>query len=198
MRVHTLNFGDLEIAEDSVITFDDGLPGFPQLNRFVILEMDNIKPFHFLQSLPDDDTPPIALYLINPFLVDPSYDFRLTDSDMSSLKSKNSTELTIYAIATIPEDARNATLNLMAPIVINVNGRRGRQVILHDSKYSVKHPLPCGAETDSTNLDGETADTPDEATVGANLCVRPSDATDTSDTPDEATVNNETADQQAD
>ena len=156
MRIHTLNFGDLEIIQDTIITFDDGLPGFPQLRRFVVLEMENIKPFHYLQALPDDDTPPIALYLINPFLVDPSYDFRLTDSDMEAIKSKNSTELTIYAIATIPEDPGDATLNLMAPIVINVKGRRGRQVILHDSRYSVKHPLPCGAEPDSANLNGET------------------------------------------
>ena len=156
MRIHTLNFGDLEIVQDTIITFDDGLPGFPQLRRFVVLEMEKIKPFHFLQSLPDDDTPPIALYLINPFLVDPSYDFRLTDSDMEAIKSKNSTELTIYAIATIPENPCDATLNLMAPIVINVRGRCGRQVILHDSKYSVKHPLPCGAETDGADSNGET------------------------------------------
>jgi len=159
MRIHTLNFGDLEIAQDKIITFDDGLPGFPQLHRFVILEMEDIKPFHYLQALPDDDTPPIALYLINPFLVDPSYEFRLTDSDMEALKSKNSTEMTIYAIATIPSDPREATLNLMAPIVINERGHRGRQIILHDSKYSVRHPLMGGAgqEAENPELNDETA-----------------------------------------
>ena len=158
MRIHTINFGDIEIAQDTIITFDDGLPGFPQLNRFIILEMEGIKPFRYLQALPDDDTPPIALYLINPFLVDPSYEFRLTDSDMAAIKSKNSTELTIYAIATIPENPGDATLNMMAPIVINERGRCGKQVILHESKYSVKHPLPGAAEqeTDNTNQDNET------------------------------------------
>lgn len=159
MRIHTVNFGDLEIAQDAVITFDDGLPGFPQLRRFVVLEMDDIKPFKYLQALPDDDTPPIALYLINPFMVDPSYEFRLMDSDMEAIKSKNSTELTIYAVATIPADPRDATLNLMAPIVINEKDRRGRQVILHDSKYSVRHPLMSGAEpeAENSNLNDETA-----------------------------------------
>ena len=157
MRIHTINFGDLEISQDTIITFDDGLPGFPQLNRFVILEMEGIKPFRYLQALSDDDTPPIALYLINPFLVDPSYEFRLTDSDMAAIKSKNSTELTIYAIATIPENPVESTLNLMAPIVINERERRGRQVILHDSKYSVKHPLPGAAEQETDNTqDNET------------------------------------------
>ena len=158
MRIHTINFGDLEVSKDTVITFDDGLPGFPQLRRFVILEMDEVKPFHYLQALPDDDTPPIALYLINPFLVDPSYEFRLTDSDMDAIKSMNSAELIIYAVATIPADPREATVNLMAPIVINEKDRRGRQVILHDSKYSVRHPLLSGAEpeAESSDLNGGT------------------------------------------
>jgi len=79
---------------------------------------------------------------------------------MEAIKTKNSTELTIYAIATIPADPREATINLMAPIVINERGRRGRQVILHDSKYSVRHPLVGGAEpgTENTDTNGETAD----------------------------------------
>ena len=158
MRIHTVNFGDLDIAEDTIITFDDGLPGFSQLRRFVVLEMEDIKPFHYLQALPDDGTPAIALYLINPFLVDPSYEFRLTDSDMDAIKSTNSAELTIYSVATIPADPREATLNLMAPIVINEKDRRGRQVILHESKYSVRHPLLSGAETDNPAPNGEAAD----------------------------------------
>ena len=159
MRIRTINFGDLDINPDSIIVFDDGLPGFPQLRRFVILDMEEIKPFQYLQALPDDDTPPIALYLINPFMVDPSYDFRLTDSDMEAIKSMNSTELTIYTVATIPADPREATVNLMAPIVVNEKDRRGRQVILHDSKYSVRHPLMSGAgpETEGSDLNDETA-----------------------------------------
>ena len=159
MRVHTVNFGDLEIAQDAVVTFDDGLPGFPQLRRFVVLEREEIQPFHYLQALPEGNTPAVALYLINPFLVDPSYEFRLTDSDMEAIKSTDSAELTIYAVATIPADPREATLNLMAPIVINEKGRCGRQVILHDSKYSVRHPLlsSAGPETESSSPNGETA-----------------------------------------
>ena len=159
MRINTVNFGDLDIADDTIITFDDGLPGFPQLRRFVILEVEDIKPFHYLQALPDDNTPAIALYLINPFLVDPSYEFRLTDSDMEAIKSTNSAELTIYSVATIPADPREATLNLMAPIVINEKDHRGRQVILHESKYSVRHPLLSGAEAGAgdSNLNSEAA-----------------------------------------
>jgi flagellar assembly factor FliW len=138
MLIHTVNFGDLEVPDDKVIAFKEGLPGFPQIHRFAMLEMDELKPFQYLQAL---DDPPIALFVVNPFLVDPTYEFRLSDSDMEDLNSTNSAELAVFAVATIPEDPSKATLNLMAPIVINDKDRRGKQIILLESKYSVKHPL---------------------------------------------------------
>jgi flagellar assembly factor FliW len=138
MLIHTVNFGALEVPEDKIIIFKEGLPGFPQIRRFAILELDELKPFQYLQAL---DDPPIALFIINPFMIDPTYEFRLTDSDMEDVNSKNSAELAVYAVATIPDDPNEATLNLMAPIVINDKERCGKQVILHESKYSVKHSL---------------------------------------------------------
>ena len=138
MLIHTVSFGTLDVPEDKIITFKEGLPGFPQIHKFAILVREELKPFQYLQALED---PPIALFIINPFMVDPTYEFRLTDSDMDDLSSSNSAELAVFAVATIPDDPSQATLNLMAPIVINDRDRCGKQVILHDSKYSVKHPL---------------------------------------------------------
>lgn len=138
MLVQTVNFGSLEIPESKVIAFKEGLPGFPQINRFTVIELEELKPFKYLQSL---DEPLISLFIINPFLLDPNYEFRLTDPDMEDVHSTNSAELEVYAVATIPEDPNGATINFMAPIVINDKERCGKQVILHESKYSVQHPL---------------------------------------------------------
>jgi flagellar assembly factor FliW len=138
MIIHTINFGDLDIPEDKVITFKEGLPGFSQIHRFAVIELEELKPFQYLQALGDF---PIALFMINPFMVDPTYKFRLTDSDMEDLNSNNSAELAVFSVATIPEDPSQATINLMAPIVINEKDRCGKQIILLESSYSVKHPL---------------------------------------------------------
>lgn len=138
MRVYTINFGTLDVPDDKIITFKQGLPGFPQIHRYAILDAEELKPFQYLQSL---DDPPISLFVINPFLLDPGYEFRLSDSDMDEVGSSSSSELAVYVVATIPGDPQQATINLMAPIVINAKGRLGKQVILHESKYSVKHPL---------------------------------------------------------
>src|SRR5512139_507409 len=137
MLVETINFGTVEIPENKVITFKEGLPGFPEIHRFAVIELESLKPFLYLQSL---DEPLISLFIINPFLLDPGYEFRLTDSDLDDVQSTNSSGLAVYVVATIPEDPKESTINLMAPIVINDKERCGKQVILHDSGYSVKHP----------------------------------------------------------
>ncbi len=138
MLIHTVNFGDLEIQEEKIISFKEGLPGFPQIRRFTILEYEEWKPFQYLQAL---DNPPIALLIINPFLVDKGYHFDLTPSDMEEIQSPSPENVSVFAVATVPEEAEKATLNLMAPILVNETNRLGKQVILHESGYSVKHPL---------------------------------------------------------
>jgi flagellar assembly factor FliW len=138
MLIHTINFGDLEVPEEKIIAFKEGIPGFPQIRRFTFLEFEDLKPFQYLQSL---DDPPIALLVINPFLVDPGYKFQLTPSDMDDIRSSDPAGVAVYAVATVPANPEQATLNLMAPIVVNEAEQCGKQVILHDSGYSVKHPL---------------------------------------------------------
>jgi flagellar assembly factor FliW len=138
MLIKTVNFGDLEIPEDKIIDFREGLPGFPQIRKFAVLEFEDVKPFQYLQALGD---PPIALLIINPFLIDPSYEFQLSAMDMEEIQSTQAGGVVIYAVATIPDNPEEATLNLMAPIIINEKVHRGKQVILLDTKYTVRHPL---------------------------------------------------------
>jgi len=138
VHIHTINFGPIEVPGDKVLHFKEGIPGFPEIRRFAVLEIEAYKPFDYLQSL---DEPPVALLVINPFLVLPGYKFELAKSDMEDLKTDRTENVSIYTVATIPEDPEGATVNLMAPILVNEAAGIGKQVILHDSEYSVRHPL---------------------------------------------------------
>ena len=138
MHIQTLNFGAMEVSEEKILSFKEGLPGFPQIHRFTLLDLEDLKPFQYLQAL---DDPPIALLVINPFLVDPQYRFELSECDMADIECSDTRVAEIFVVATVPENPEDATLNLMAPIVINQKVQRGKQVILHDSTYSIKHPL---------------------------------------------------------
>lgn len=145
LTVQTSNFGEIEVPVESIIYFEEGIPGFPQVRKFAILQFEDVKPFQYLQSL---DDPPIALLVVNPFLIHPAYQFELGDAEMSDLKTDKPEDVTVFAVATIPENPSDATLNLMAPILINQKHRCGKQVILLDSQYSVRHPLFGSPERD--------------------------------------------------
>ena len=138
MLIRTLSFGEIEIPENKILFFREGLPGFPDHHRFAVLSFDDLKPFEYLQAL---DEPPVAFLVINPFLVLAEYRMNLSGPDLADLASSDPAELTVYAVTTVPEDPWNATVNLFAPIVVNERNRSGRQFFLHDSGYSVKHPL---------------------------------------------------------
>jgi len=138
ITVQTTNFGEIGIPPESVIHFSEGIPGFPRIHKFAILEFENIKPFQYLQSL---DDPPIALLVVNPFLLCPAYRIDLQDADMEDLHTKNTGDVSVYSVVTMTADPAEATLNLMAPILINQKDRCGRQVILLDSPFRMRHPL---------------------------------------------------------
>jgi flagellar assembly factor FliW len=138
ITIRTINFGEIEVPEEKILHFDEGIPGFPHIRQFAMLEFENLRPFSYLQSLAD---PPIALLVVNPFLFQPSYQFELGETDAGSLQAKKLDDVSVFVVATIPENSSEATINLMAPVLINEKNRRGRQVILLDSQYSVRHPL---------------------------------------------------------
>jgi flagellar assembly factor FliW len=143
ITVRTANFGEIGIPPESVLHFSEGIPGFPRIHNFAILEFENIKPFQYLQSL---DDPPVALLVVNPFLLCPAYRIDLGDADIEDLHTKNTEDVAVFSVVTIPADPAEATLNLMAPILINQKGRCGRQVILLDSPFATRHPLFVPAE----------------------------------------------------
>ncbi len=138
ITVQTVNFGEIEVPEEKILYFDEGIPGFPHIRQFAMLEFEDLRPFSYLQSL---ENPPIALLVVNPFLFQPSYRFDLGDTDAGSLQANKLDDVSVFVVATIPENPSEATINLMAPVLINEKSRRGRQVILLDSHYSVRHPL---------------------------------------------------------
>ena len=138
LSVRTATFGAIEVPEEKVLHFEEGVPGFPQLRRFAVLELEDLKPFSYLQSL---DDPPIAFLVVSPFLFQPSYRFELGEADARSLQAQKLEDVSVLVVATIPENASDATINLMAPVLINEKCRCGRQVILLDSHYPVRYPL---------------------------------------------------------
>ncbi|MFA7411154.1 MAG: flagellar assembly protein FliW [Tissierellaceae bacterium] len=137
MKVQTKEFGEIEIPEENIILFNEGIPGFEEEKRFAILiNEDKDNPFHWLQSL---DTPDLAFIITDPFKIYEDYDITLPQTAIEKLRIEREEDLIIYSIVVVPQDMTKMTTNLMGPLVINTRERLGKQVILDNSDYTTRH-----------------------------------------------------------
>ena len=146
MEINTTRFGNIEVEQEKVIFFPEGIPGFEESKRYIFLPEERVKLpgekleiFHWLQSISD---PAVAFLVINPYLFFSDYEIDLPDEDVQVLNLQGSEEVAIFAIVTIPgDDTAKITANLLAPIVINTRLKQAKQVILSRSSYSARHLL---------------------------------------------------------
>jgi len=137
MKIMTTRFGEIEVNDEKLLHFPEGIIGFHSLKRFVLLGKES-RLVMWLQSI---DNPKVAFIVVNPFLFEPNYNPKLTQEDMDFLNVKDSSDLHILAIVVVPEDPQKMTANLLGPIVVNTKEKVGKQVILLEGKYSVKSPI---------------------------------------------------------
>lgn len=138
-KVNTLRFGEIEVEEDKVVHFEDGIPAFEDEHEFLIIPYDEESPYVFLQSL---TTPDLAFLMTMPFVFFPDYEFELDDESQKKLGIQSQDEMLIYSLLTIPGGkVSEMTANLIAPIVINTANMQARQLVLDKSRYTTKHRL---------------------------------------------------------
>jgi flagellar assembly factor FliW len=135
MRIETTRFGALEVAEEDVVEFSDGLFGFKDIGRYVVIDHRKDSPFKWLQAV---DRPDLAFIVMNPHEFCSEYDFTVPEADSRALQAGDGTGLVVLVIVGIPEDPAEMTANLKGPILINPEKRTGRQIILPGDRYSAR------------------------------------------------------------
>ena len=141
MNINTRIFGEIEIADEKIITFEKGIIGFPEMKRFALLhneEKGKDAGIRFLQSI---DEPGFAMPVMDPLLVCPNYNPEVDDELLSHLGELNPEELLVLVTVTVPRDITKMTVNLKGPIVINAAERKATQVIVEGDQYQVKFPI---------------------------------------------------------
>jgi len=138
MLIQTTRFGDVTLQNEDVLEFPEGILGFNQLRRFVLLDDPNDEIFAWLQSC---EIPQIAFPVLEPELFSTTYQVALTKHDLESLGLSAQQKPVSFAIITIPDDPTLMTANLKAPIVINVEKRMARQIVLQDNHLAIREPI---------------------------------------------------------
>ncbi|MER3466449.1 MAG: hypothetical protein C4340_04800 [Armatimonadota bacterium] len=143
MNVETLRFGTIEFEEDEVLLFPEGILGFEECKRYVVLQHGECSPFFWLQSL---DRPEVAFLVADPAGFEPTYAPEMPPGVAQLLRLDENTPRLVYAILSIPHGKpKQMTANLAGPIVVNVAERLACQVVVEDGQWSTKHPVFVGS-----------------------------------------------------
>ena len=141
MFIKTRIFGDVEISDDKIITFDDGIIGFPDLKRFTLIHDEEVGANAGIRYLQSMDEPAFAMPVMDPLVVKPDYDPEVNDELLSGLGELNENNLLVLVTVSVPSDLTKMTVNLQGPIVINAEERKAAQIIVDSSEYPVKFPI---------------------------------------------------------
>lgn len=141
MKIETKIFGEIEIADDKIITFENGIIGFPDLKRFALLhdeEKGTDAGIRFLQSL---EEPGFAMPVMDPLIVKPDYDPEVDDELLKNAGHVTEDNILVLVTVTVPSDLTKMTVNLQGPFVINVDEHKAVQVVVEQDSYPVKYPV---------------------------------------------------------
>ena len=139
MEINTVRFGTIDVEEERIYTFALPIIGFNELRKFVIIDTGNDNFFKWLQSIED---PGLAFPIVSVFSMNVDYSIDLPDNVVEILKIQNIESLLVMNIASIPQDdPHGTTINLLAPIIFNLEEQLAGQVILSGSGYDISFPL---------------------------------------------------------
>jgi flagellar assembly factor FliW len=137
LKVNT-KFGSIEIQKDEIINFMEKPLGFSSSNNFVIFENEKSDLFLWLQNI---DDPNISFPVIEINLIKPDINLKLSKKDREKLKLDDNSNLSVYAIVTIPKDPMEMSANLRAPIFVNNSSKIGAQIVMQDNNLDISYPI---------------------------------------------------------
>lgn len=137
MVIDSTRFGTVEVADEAVFTFPDGLIGLPGSSYALVGHGDD-SPFLWLHSTEHAE---IAVPVTTPWLFFSDYEVRVPEDDARRLELEESEDAFILCVVRAAEAISDFTVNLAGPVIVHTRRRLGRQIINDAAGYSVRHPL---------------------------------------------------------
>ncbi len=141
MRINTRYFGTVDLDDDKVIIFDDGLFGFEEYKKFVLIFNNEAKERPAISWLQSVDEQALALPVMIPTIVKPDYNPVVEDDALETLGDWNEENISVLVTVTVPEDLKNMTTNLKAPIIINTDSMKGVQTVVENQDYEIRFKI---------------------------------------------------------
>jgi flagellar assembly factor FliW len=136
MDIQTTRFGQLSVDDDRVMTFPKGLLGFPQYQRYALIQTSHENYFFWLQCV---DEPALAFVVADPTTFFKDYDVGLRQESADEIELADPAALQVFVICN--KVGEWLTGNLLGPIVVNAANRIAQQVVLTEKKWTTRQPL---------------------------------------------------------
>lgn len=130
MQIETYLFGKVDVSDQALITFPDGLPGFEHCKKFALIhESTTAAPTSYtLQSVDDAQ---VAFQISDPTAYGFNYELQLDDDETAKLKVAALTDLVVMLILFRREDKSGPIeASVWAPLIINTKTRIGVQKVI--------------------------------------------------------------------
>jgi len=138
MKINTRDFGEMEIDDSTVINMPQGIMGFEQTKRYTLLSPLGEDTFPmWLQSV-DGKEPCFVVY--DPMLIYPDYSFEISDEEQNAAGITQGTPYRCLAVAIVPDNYLDTTINLKCPIIVNTKDNLAVQVLISE-EYDFKCPV---------------------------------------------------------
>ena len=129
MQITTSRFGIVPVTPEDVFSFPLGLIGLESCRRWVLLSDAENPAVGWLQSANQPET---AMAVISPRRFLPDYQVRVYRDQLAPLELSGVDQA--FVLNVVAKNAGCLTVNLKAPLIINLNRRVGRQVVTSDDQ----------------------------------------------------------------
>ncbi len=139
IELDTAKFGKIEIDKKSIFNFVIPIIGFNDLKKYTIIDYKSDSPFKWLQSVEDMELA-FPVTLCSFFGID--YQFDIPDEEAEKIGIESADDVLVFNIANIPSsNPQGATINMLAPIVVNLQNKKAMQIILKNTNFEVRYKL---------------------------------------------------------
>ena len=138
MLIDSPRFGQIEVDEERIVTFPEGLLGFRDFKRYYFHEFAPGAALKWMQCV---DVPALGFVVSDPLVFKPDYEAPVTTAQLEPLNLPDPADAQVWVILTIPEDPVKMTANLQGPLVVNPHERLGAQIVLNEEGVTTKYPV---------------------------------------------------------
>ena len=136
MKIESARFGPMEVPEDRLIEFPKGILGFPNHQRYALIQPSEESVLLWLQSC---DAPELAFVVCDPQVFVSDYRVHVKEDDLKQIEMADSNDGQVFVICNKVGDY--LTVNLQGPILVNCKNRQARQLVLSDRRFSTRHEV---------------------------------------------------------